>query len=206
MFAKAGLWIVLLVPLAAANQNFVETHSEVHPLVTGGTLHIRLRVGDVHITKGADQQNLHVRYTIRSNREPNLHETYLQFETQGVDSKLDFHSPYRGNTSIDAEIEVPDPTGLDVQVQVGGVHIDGIAGDKTLVLRIGDIHVGAGDATNYQTVRASTIIGDIEWQPRGLANSFNYGDRGWLGHKLKYDSDGKYELRAEVSIGDIDLR
>lgn len=207
MFAKAALLIALLVPFAVASQNFEKTQSEVHPFVSGGTLHVRLSVGEVHITKGADKTNLHVRYTIHSNRESNLHETQVRFETRGNDGTLEFHSPYRGNTSIDAEIEVPDLTGLDVRVKVGEVCVEGITGDKILALNIGDIHVGVGEALDYRVVRAKTRIGDVDWRPKGgLANALNYGESGWLGHKLTYNSNGKYELRAEVSIGDIDLR
>jgi hypothetical protein len=207
MFPKAVLLIALLVPFATASHDFEETHSEVHPFVSGGTLHIRLSVGEVRITKGADQANLHLRYTICSNRESNLHETQVRLETRGNDSTLEFHSPYRGNTSIEVEIEVPDPTSLDVRVKVGEVHIDGITGDKIVALRIGDIHVGVGDVPDYRVVRARTHIGDVDWRPKGmLANALNYRESGWLGQQLTYNSNGKYELRAEVSIGDIDLR
>ena len=47
-------------------------------------------------------------------------------------------------------------------------------------------------------MHASTSIGDV--------NSNGYGETsGWLGKTLKYHGDGKYELRAHVSVGDITL-
>jgi len=50
----------------------------------------------------------------------------------------------------------------------------------------------------YHLVRASTGIGDV--------NGNGYGESsGWLGKTLKYRGDGKYELRAHVSVGDITL-
>jgi hypothetical protein len=206
MFPKIVLFIALLVPFANASQNFEETHSEVHPLVGGGVLHIRLNVGELHIIRGADKANLHIRYTIHSNRESSLHNTRANFEVRGSDGALEFYSPYGGNTSIDAEIEVPDLTSLDVRAKVGEIQVDGITGDKFLSLSIGDIHVSAADVDDYRVVRAKTHIGDVDWHPKGRVNGMDRGENGWLGQRLTYKSTGKYELKAEVWIGDVDLR
>jgi len=47
-------------------------------------------------------------------------------------------------------------------------------------------------------VHASAGIGDV--------SGAGYGETsGWLGKTLKYHGDGKYELRAHVGVGDINL-
>ncbi len=209
MFRKIALLIVLAVPFAAAKDNFRETRSAIQPFVSGSTLRIDWKVGDLRIVKGADAQNIHVQYTVHSDRESNLHEAQVQIETRGNETAIESHTPYfgSGNTSIDADIEVPDPANLDVHLKVGDLHVEGISGDKILAVKIGDIRVALGDAPDYRWVRAKTRIGDVDWSPKGWkTDKLNYGERGWLGGKLSYNSTGKYELRAEVSIGDIDLR
>ena len=75
--------------------------------------------------------------------------------------------------------------------------MEDIEGDKDLELGVGDIRVTA-ERAGYHVVRASAGIGDV--------NGESYGETsGWLGKILKYHGDGKYELRAHVSVGDINL-
>jgi len=64
-------------------------------------------------------------------------------------------------------------------------------------LSVGDIRVAFGRSA-YHLVRASTSIGDVNTSTGDVSEGF-------LGKTLKYDGDGKYELRAHVSIGDISL-
>jgi hypothetical protein len=67
-----------------------------------------------------------------------------------------------------------------------------------LELGVGDIRVAA-EPSGYHLIRASTSIGDV--------NGNGYGETsGWLGKTVKYHGDGKYELRAHVSVGDITLQ
>jgi hypothetical protein len=95
------------------------------------------------------------------------------------------------------ELEVPQNTNLEVHEKVGDLTVEDVEGDKDLTLRVGDIRVAKGHA-DYRAVHASTSIGDV--------NGNGYGETsGWLGKTLKYHGDGKYELRAHVSVGDITL-
>jgi hypothetical protein len=96
------------------------------------------------------------------------------------------------------EIEVPPNTNLEVHDKVGNLTVTDINGDKDLDLGVGDVRVEVERAA-YHLVRASTSIGDV--------NGNGYGETsGWLGKTLKYHGDGKYELRAHVSVGDITLK
>ena len=184
-------------PLYAHNDwNYEETHSDARDFVAGGFLHVRLSVGDVHIKRG-DSNKIRLTYTVKSRREKNVKEAHVDFDVRGTDATIEFHAPTSSNTSFDVELEVPQSTNLDVHAKVGDLTVDNIEGDKDLELSVGDIRVADG-SSGYRLVHASTSIGDV--------NGDGYGETsGWLGKTLKYHGDGKYELRAHVGVGDINL-
>jgi len=193
---------VLLIPFCTAfgsnhnDWNYEETHSDVRDFVSGGMLHVHMTVGDVHVKRGGGDK-IHLQYTIKARREKSIKEAHVDFDVHGNDATIEFHGPYEDNTSFDVEIEVPANTALDIHEKVGDLTLEQIEGDKDLSLGVGDIHIQQ-DKSSYRLVRASTGIGDV--------NS-DYGDSsGWLGKTLKYRGDGKYELRAHVGVGDINIQ
>ena len=191
------LFCLVLVPFSSADDwKYEETHSDSREFVSGGHVHVRCSVGDVHIRKGESNQ-IKIQYTVKSRREKNVKEARLDFNVNGSDATLEFHAPMGGNTNFDVELEVPQNTNLDVHQKVGDLTVDSIDGDKDLSLGVGDLRV-ATEHTGYHLLRADTGIGDV--------NGADYGEMsGWLGKKLKYRGDGKYELRAHVGVGDIHL-
>jgi hypothetical protein len=201
MLHKTLFVCLLLVPFCAATDwkdwNYEESHSDAREFVTGGMLHVRLSVGDLQIRR-SDSNQIRLHYTVKSRREKNVKETHVDFEVRGNDARLEFHAPSGSNTQVDVELEIPQNTNLDIHEKVGDLTIKGIDGDKDLGLSVGDIRV-VGERSAYHLVRASTSIGDV-------SGGDSYGEtEGWLGKTLKYQGDGKYELRAHVSVGDITL-
>jgi len=188
----------LPVPFAAASDwNYQETHSDARDFAAGGMVHVRLGVGDLHIRRG-DSSKIHLSYTIKSRREQNVKNARLDFDVRGNDASIEFHAPTGGNTQFDVELEVPESTNLDVHDKVGDVTVENVEGDKDLELSVGDIRVASGHS-GYRLVHASSGIGDV--------NGDGYGETsGWLGKTLKYHGEGKYELRAHVGVGDINLQ
>jgi hypothetical protein len=203
-FAAVGstlLFCLLLAPFCAASDHskdwdYEETHSDVRDFVAGGMLHVRLPVGDVRITRG-DSNHIRLHYTVKSNRESKVKDSSVDFEIHGRDAEIDFHAPTIGNTQCKVELEVPQNTNLDIHDKVGDLTIKDIEGDKDIQLGVGDIRIGV-DRSAYYLVNASTSIGDVNGNGYG-------GSSGWLGKTLKYHGDGKYELRAHVGVGDINL-
>jgi hypothetical protein len=195
------LFCLLLAPFCAASDHskdwdYEETHSDVRDFVAGGMLHVRLPVGDLRITRGGSNQ-IRLHYTVKSNRESKVKDSRVDFDIHGRDAEIDFHAPTIGNTQFDVEVEVPQNTNLDIHDKVGDLTVKDINGDKDLELGVGDIRVEVERST-YHLVHASTSIGDV--------NGNGYGESsGWLGKTLKYHGDGKYELRAHVGVGDINL-
>jgi len=199
---KTLMACLFLLPLAAAplshadDWKYQETHSDSRDFVTGGMLHVHMNVGDVHIKRG-DTEKIHLTYTIKSRHEKNVKEAHVDFKVRGNDAVLEFHAPSGGNTNFDVELEVPANTNLDVHEKVGDLTVDNVDGDKDLELGVGNIHVNDGHS-GYRLVHANAGIGDV--------NGEGYGETsGWLGKTLKFHGEGKYELRAHVGVGDINL-
>jgi hypothetical protein len=202
LFHKTALVCLLLVPFCAARSggnsdwDYEETHTDSRDFATGGTLHVHLSVGDVHIKRG-EASKISLRYTIKSRRQHNVKNAHVDFDVRGNDATIEFHAPSSSNTQFDVELAVPMSTNLDVHEKVGDLTVEDVEGDKDLELGVGDIRV-MRERSTYRRVRASTGIGDV--------NSDGYGESsGWLGKTLKYHGDGKYELRAHVGVGDITL-
>jgi len=187
----------LLVPFASASDwNYEETHTDARDFAAGGMVHVRLNVGDLRIRRG-DSSKIHLTYTVKSRHESNVKDAHVDFDVRGNDASLEFHVPSGSNTQIDVELEVPQNTNLDVHEKVGDLRVENVEGDKDLSLGVGNIQI-ANEHSGYRLVNASTGIGDV--------NGDGYGETsGWLGKTLKYRGDGKYELRAHVGVGDINL-
>jgi hypothetical protein len=194
---KTIIACLLLVPFAfASDWNYEETHSDARDFAAGGMVHVRLNVGDLHIRRG-DSNKIHLSYTIKSRHESHVKNARVDFDVRGNDASLEFHAPTGGNTQFDVELEVPENTNLDVHEKVGDLSVENIEGDKDLSLSVGDIRIANGHS-GYRLVNASAGIGDV--------NGEGYGETsGWLGKTLKYRGAGKYELRAHVGVGDINL-
>jgi hypothetical protein len=189
---------LLLSPFCRASDHwdYEETHNEVRDFVAGGMVHVRMTVGDLHILR-SDSNQIRVRYTIKSSSESRVKNAHVNIDVHGRDAQIEFHASTSGNTNFDVEIQVPQNTNLDVHEKVGDLTVENIEGDKDLQLGIGDIHVAFGRSA-YHLVRASTSIGDVNTSSGDVS-------AGLLGKTLKYEGDGKYELRAHVSIGDVTL-
>ena len=195
---KVVLVFLFLAPFCTASDHwdYEETHDQVRDFVAGGMVHVHLSVGDVRIVRG-DSNKITLHYTVKSRRESHVKNAQVDFDIRGNDARIEFHASSGGNTQFDVELQVPQNTNLDVHEKVGDLTVEEIEGDKDLELSVGDIRVAAGRAA-YHLVNASTSIGDV--------NGNGYGETsGWLGKTLKYRGDGKYELRAHVSVGDITL-
>jgi hypothetical protein len=194
---KAAMLCLFLVPLCAAKDwKYEETHSDSKSFAAGGSVHVRMSVGDMHIKRG-DTDKIRLEYTVKSSHERNVKEAHVDFDVKGNNATIEFHAPSGDSTQFDVELEVPQNTNVDVHEKVGDLTVENLEGDKDLELGVGDIRV-ASVPSAYRLVSANTGIGDVHGD--------GYGEpSGWLGKTLKYHGEGKYELRAHVGVGDIHL-
>jgi DUF4097 and DUF4098 domain-containing protein YvlB len=194
---KVALFCVFLVPLCSAKDwKYTETHQSSQAFAAGGSVHVRLSVGDMHIKRG-DTDKIRLEYTVKSSHEKNVKEARVDFDVKGNNATIEFHPSSMGSTEFDVELEVPQNTNVDVHEKVGDLTLQNLDGDKDLELGVGDIRITT-EPSSYRLVTANTGVGDV--------HSDGYGEpSGWLGKTLKYHGDGKYELRAHVGVGDIHL-
>lgn len=181
---------------AADDWKYEETRHDARDFVSGGSIHVRMTVGDLRIRRG-DSNQIRLEYTVKSRRESNVKKATVEFDVHGKDANIEFHAPSGGNTNFEVELEIPQNSNLDVREKVGDLTVENIEGNKDLSLGVGDIRISTGQS-GYRFVHASAGIGDV--------NGDGYGETsGWLGKTLKYHGEGKYELRAHVGVGDINL-
>ncbi|HEV3512843.1 MAG TPA: hypothetical protein VGS05_14150, partial [Candidatus Sulfotelmatobacter sp.] len=153
-----SLVLLCAVPFSFSDDfNYEETHHDSRDFVSGGYVHVRMSVGDMHIKRG-DSTKIRLEYTVKSHREKNLKAATVDFEVKGNNATIEFHAPSGGNTQFDVELEVPQNTNLDVHEKVGDLTVDSIEGDKDLSLGVGDIRVASGPS-GYRVVHASSGIG-----------------------------------------------
>src|SRR3954470_10675502 len=190
--------LVLLCPaslFASDHLKYEATRHDARDFVAGGSLHLRMTVGDLHIKRG-DSTKIKLEYTVKSSHEKNVQQSRVDFDVHGNTASIEFHAP-SSNTQFEVDLEVPENTNLDIHEKVGDLTVENIQGDKDLNLGVGDIRIANGHS-EYRLVNASAGIGDV--------NSDSYGEtHGWLGKSLKYHGEGKYELRAHVGVGDITM-
>ncbi len=204
---KTVLVCLVLVPFSAAplraasgsnhDWDYEETRSDAREFTAGGFVHVRLSVGDMHIKRG-DTNKISLRYTIKAGARATSKKRPWISTCTAATPPSNFTCPPVRNTSFDVELVVPQKTNLDVHAKVGDVTVEEVEGDKDLSLGVGDIRVANGHA-GYRLVNASTGIGDVN------SDGYDGETKGWLGKTLKYHGDGKYELRAHVGVGDINL-
>lgn len=193
---KLMLFCLFLVPFCAASDwEYQDTRHDSRDFVSGGSVHVRMGVGDLHIKRG-DSRKIRLEYTVKSRRERNVKEASVDFDVNGNNATIEFNAR-SSNTNFDVELEVPENTNLDVHEKVGDLTVDNIEGDKDLSLGVGDIRIASG--AGYRTVNVSSGIGDVHGADYGEAS-------GWLGKTVKYHGEGKYELKAHVGVGDINLK
>ena len=96
---KVVLLCLALVPLCAANDwNYEDTRHDSRDFVVGGSIHVRLSVGDVHIKRG-DSDKIRIEYTVKSRHEQNVKEATVDFDIQGNNATIEFHAPSGGTRS-----------------------------------------------------------------------------------------------------------
>lgn len=127
---NAILFCVLLAPVCVASDwRYEESHTDSREFSSGGYVHVRLSVGDLHIKRG-DSARIRLEYTVKSHRESHVKDARVDFNVRGNDATIEFHAPTSGSMQFDVELEVPANTNLDVHQKVGDLSVDSIEGDK----------------------------------------------------------------------------
>ncbi len=180
----------LLLP---GTSDSVQTKTAEREFAPGGSLKISLRAGDLKIVKGKDSQHIHLRYKLDPRSGDIDKDVHVRFDVHGSEAEIEIKGPSRNG--VEALIEIPSPTDLQVRMTAGDLRVEAVEGNKDLELHFGDLQVEPCSELDYGPIDASTHIGDVQ-SPFGQT-------KGWLGQSLKAWGSGRYRLHAHVGIGDI---
>jgi hypothetical protein len=193
---RRAIVLTVVALVIAAVPGLGASHTQIIESPPGGSLLLKLRGGDVHITRGADPQHIVVRYTPDPKKPDEEKKVQFRSRVHGSQVQVEIKAPV--SLSVEAEVEVPSPIALEVHLTGGDLTVEGVEGDKNLQLFAGDLKVDVGTLQNVRDAEVSVRVGDIEVPPIGEVH-------GWLGHTWKYQGNGRYRLYAHTGFGDACL-
>jgi hypothetical protein len=103
------------------------------------------------------------------------------------------------HTGFIVRIRVPRRSDLVVRLSAGDLDIRGIEGSKDVNAQAGDVNIEIGDRNDYRSVDASVAVGGLD------ASAFRI-EKGGFFRSLHWNGRGKYELRANLKVGQVTLR
>ncbi len=72
-----------------------------------------------------------------------------------------------------------------------------VEGNLDVEVHAGDLRLDVVSVEQFGSVDASTRIGDLDTGP------FKQQQKGWLGHHMRWQGSGTYDLHAHVGTGDL---
>jgi hypothetical protein len=192
----AGLIASACSPPVRANVA-VEGGTSVSPIektfAPGGLVKMRLSAGEYVIEPSADDK-IHVSWTVRDASEAKNARAALAVE--GTEARIETDGPHNG---FDVKIGLPARSDLYVRLTAGELTVKGIDGHKDVSVLAGEIRIAVDEDDEYRSVDARVMAGEIQ------ARAFG-GHKGGLFRGFEWKGDGKYDLKARLSAGEIHLR
>lgn len=197
--------MLLCMPLAQAKSKKNWKYStdqlvKTEAFAPGQSVWLDANVGDIRILPNLDDHE--IRLEIQGNHGASTEEMQSwvrQFDASGSQANIHLYMPILNKQTGRVTLYVPASTALNVNLGIGDLKIDGIAGDKDLSMNIGDLKLGDLDAEDYASVKLGTGIGDVKDKVFGGRTLSGFG------RTKNVFGSGKYRLRAHVNIGDISL-
>jgi hypothetical protein len=163
-------------------------------LASGATIRLHLHDGNFRIV-GNDAEKIFIHTAGKNSEQAKDIKIRLTRSGNGVDLKLSHVPKYE----LQVTIEIPRTTNLYARMRGGDLAVSGVAGDKDLELKGGDLTIQVGNPEEYSHVDLSVRFGDV--------NGDQFGQpKGWLGGSVRKDGYGKYRLHAHVLAGDLRLK
>lgn len=160
---------------------------------SGGRVHMRLSAGEYLIEPRQDDK-LVVAWEVRDPAD--AHRAKAGIGIDGSDARIETEGP---NNGFDVKIGVPARSDLFVKLTAGELTVKGVEGHKDLKALAGEIRIAVDDSAVYRSVDAAVMAGEIQ------ARAFG-GHKGGLFRAFEWKGDGKYDLKARLTAGEIHLR
>lgn len=159
----------------------------------GGNLNMHLSAGKYTILGAADGR---VRVDAKTREPGDKRKVRLDLEGSGTGAMLRVDGPSNG---FEVAIQVPARTDLWIRLTAGDLTIGGVEGHKNVSAWAGELKVAVGDGSAYRSVDTSVLAGEIQAAP------FR-GGTGGVFRSFSWKGPGKYDLRARLTAGEIQLR
>jgi hypothetical protein len=160
------------------------------PFVSAGTIEMQLESGD-YVVRAAPDESIRVSFGGNSGG------AVADLTIDGARANLAIRDTPHNN--FRATIEAPKAANLVVHLTAGNLGVKGITGSKEIDSKAGNVEVSTPNPNDYGAVEASVKVGNLNGGP--------FGDSGsGLSPHLKWSGPGKYQLRANLGAGNLDLK
>jgi len=159
----------------------------------GGDLRMDLCSSGV-LVKGVDEDKVRVSYGSEHDRTDGV-----KIRIRTIGNRAEIKSTGCPHNNFHLTIEVPKSSNLYARMFAGELEVSGITGNKDVRLTAGQLSMDIGDPKDYALVEGSVSTGDLESPP------FNVS-KGGLFRSFEREGPGKYQVRAHVGAGELDLR
>jgi hypothetical protein len=194
MLRLAG-WLALAPLIASAQVNGNCSNNFEADFQQGGSLRLRIRSGDIDIV-GVNDEKIRVSCGFQNGDRED--EVRILFKPAGNEGELRIDG---GPTNeFHARVEVPRRSHLYVRTPAGDLTVSGIAGNKDIELRAGELVIDVDNPAEYGQADASVTVGDLN------AGAFGVNKGGLFRSFKQANPAGKYRIHAHVGAGDLTLR
>jgi hypothetical protein len=198
MHRRPAMVAVALLAVLSSSGLAVESWTKAtRRFAPNGTLEIRMRAGDIHVCEANGE--VFVRYAVKAGDPADSSRIRLRFNIKKSTAHLEFDEPV--GTIIEAEVGVPSPTRLRIQLESGYVRLDDLPGNRDVRVGVGDIGVSLGPNPDeeYKEIVIHTHLGSILESGLGQIE-------GLFGKSLHHRGEGHYRMEVRTGIGNIELR
>lgn len=163
------------------------------PFGAGGRINLRLGAGQYTI-ENAPEDQIQVAW---QTRDPGgARDVRVDVQASGAEATVRTEGPSNG---FIVAIGVPARSDLWVRLSAGDLTIRGVTGHKDVSAWAGELKIVVGDGAEYRAVNTSVLAGEIQ------APSLK-GSKGGVFRSFMWNGPGTYDLRAELTAGEIQLR
>jgi hypothetical protein len=163
------------------------------PFAAGGRVAMRLSAGEYTIEGSPDAQ---IRLEWQTRDPDDAKRVRVAVTTEERSARIETHGPHNG---FSVRIGVPVRSDLWVRLMAGDLTLKGVEGHKDIAGWAGDFKIDVGAPDRYRAVDASVLAGEIDARPFG-------GSKGGLFRSFRWNGQGRYDLRARLTAGEIALR
>lgn len=178
---------------APVQQAGSQTSPVERPFGAGGRINLRLGAGQYTIENAPDDQ---IQVAWQTRDPGGARDVRVDVQASGAEATVRTEGPRNG---FIVAIGVPARSDLWVRLSAGELTIRGVTGHKDVSAWAGELKIAVGDGAEYRAVNTSVLAGEIQ------APSLK-GSKGGLFRSFMWNGPGTYDLRAELTAGEIQLR